>query len=472
MKKGCSQSRRSFLKASVASAAGIAVAGGLTKEALAKETAWATGMRVNPLIDNLKVVSCKDTTYLSKVPTAWGFSNVNSCVNSARVAANLDEMAKALSGASTAGAAWSTIFQQPAVSATDATKKAWNLVKVAFKVNCSEPQLMAKIAIINKIALELNTLGVPYTNMFVYDGRHNASGKYNYANSPLTTGINVCNTNTLSTANTTVSAPVPAPLNTNVPCTADIANGVIDILVNVPVTKGHDATYGGTTGAMKNHYGTFEPTALHSYNGLIGSNKSNALFGGTVCRQQLIVMDAIMGMTGGPAGAPDVSSKWPYRLVMGTFAPAVDFITARKVRQAAPMNAAPAASIDDFLIQFGYTAAQRDAMVMTDVTPAAVTGAVSFESRTRQDEREIRFEISGPGRSGIAKVPFSSDRVSEVSIYTVQGRQIRNFSPGSPDGRAIAWDAKTDMGLTVNSGTYVVSLKGGKTERSAKIIVR
>jgi Domain of unknown function (DUF362) len=463
MKKRCSQSRRSFLKASVASAAGIAVASGLTKSAIAREAAWTTGMRINPLIDNLKVVSCKDTTYLTKVPTSWGFSTVNSDVDSGRVAANMDAMAVALTGAATAAAAWAMIFQKPTTKAT------WSLVKVAFKVNCIEPNLMPKIAMINKVALELYKIGVPYANMIVYDGCNNASGKYNYTGSPLTAGIQVSNTNSL--LNGTVNVTVPAPLNASVACTADIANGVIDIIVNFAVTKGHDSTYGGCTGAMKNHYGTFNPNSLHSYNGLIGANKSDALLGGTVCRQQLIVMDAIMGMTGGPNGTPDSSTKWPYRLLMGTFAPAVDYVTARKVRQAAPMNATPSTTVDDFLVQFGYTAAQVSAMVMTDVTPAPVTG-VSVGAEVGNNDREIIFQVSGDVRNGAVKIPFSSEKVGEVSVYNIQGRLIRNFVPKSANAKAIAWDGKTQMGVTVNPGTYVISLRGGKTERTARMIVR
>lgn len=471
MKKACSQSRRSFLKTSVASAAGIAIAGGLSRTAIAKETGWTNGMRINPLIDNLKVVSCKDTTYLSKVPTSFGFSTVNSAVNSARVAANMDEMAKSLTEATTASAAWAIIFQQPAMSATNTAKKPWAQVKAAFKVNAVMNTLMPKIAIVNKIALELNNLGVPYASMIVYDAGANASGNYNYTNSPLTAGIKVSNLNSL--LNGTVSAPVPAPFNQNVNCTADIANGVIDILINFAVNKGHDALYGNCTLGLKNHLGTFDPTVLHgNYNAFIGANKSDAILGGTVCRQQLVIVDSIMAAIPGPSSGPDTSSKWPYRIIMGTFAPAVDYITQKKVREAAPMSAPASTTVNDLPIQFGYTAAQRDAMVLTDVPPAPVTG-ISFEEQPGQDlRREIRIEVSGNSRNGMARISFSSDEVTQVSIYDIRGRQIREFTPMGRDGRAIFWDAKTDMGLTVNSGTYVVSLRGAKTERSVKIAVR
>jgi hypothetical protein len=61
------------------------------------------------------------------------------------------------------------LFQKPA-------SKALLACKVAIKVSCLNTIMMPKVAIINKVADELLKLGVPYTNMIIYDGCSNATG--------------------------------------------------------------------------------------------------------------------------------------------------------------------------------------------------------------------------------------------------------------------------------------------------------
>jgi hypothetical protein len=157
-------------------------------------------------------------------------------------------------------------------------------------------------------------------------------------------------------------------------CTTDLNNDIVDIVVNLAVNKGHDAEWGGCTLGMKNHFGTFNrlPGGKHrGYNYLVGINKSYAIVGGKVPRQQLSIIDSIVSATNGPSAPPDIDTKWPYRLIMGTFAPAVDFITAKVVREA-EMAVPPNVVIQGFLPSFGYTEAERDAMTLVEVLPAPV----------------------------------------------------------------------------------------------------
>lgn len=461
-----SKSRRTFLKTSAASAAGIAAVGVLPKDVLAKQGDWIDGMRINPLIDNLRVVSCKDQRMLPSLPTNWtNFTTVNSFFNSAQIYANLDEMAKALAGKSTAGEAWAAIFQKPA-------GKEFSAARVAIKVNCIEPRLMTCVAVINKIADELNRLGVPYANMMIYDGCSNASGKYSTNNVPLSilkAGIKVSSGNTMfNIAPGTVSAPVPAPFNGSVACTKEIANGTIDILINTAVNKGHGSEYGGITLSMKNHYGTFEPNSVHGYNGYIGVTKSDAIIGGTPPRQQLVVIDSLAQISYSNSGSPD---KFPYRLVMGTFSPAVDYVTAKKIR-GTEMGTAPSADIEKIMLEFGYTPQERDAMVLTDVTPVSVGGSGNYGYA--KNSKMVGFRVTGADvKTSTIKIPFSREKVQEVSIYNMQGKQVRSIlRRGSADSETIYWNGKSDVGESVVAGTYVVSLKGETFERSEKFVLR
>ncbi len=56
-------------------------------------------------------------------------------------------------------------------------------------------------------------------------------------------------------------------------------------------------------------------------------NKSNAILGGSPVRRQLCIVDSIWGMKKGSLGEPDTQLC---SLIMGTFGPAVDYLTAKK----------------------------------------------------------------------------------------------------------------------------------------------
>jgi hypothetical protein len=55
-------------------------------------------------------------------------------------------------------------------------------------------------------------------------------------------------------------------------------------------------------------------------------------------------------MTGGPFGVPN---KVVNRLVMGTFSPAVDYLTAKKIRE--PVMGVTHENLGRFLTEFGYS---------------------------------------------------------------------------------------------------------------------
>ena len=84
-----------------------------------------------------------------------------------------------------------------------------------------------------------------------------------------------------------------------------------------------------------------------------GKNWS-ALWGGNPVRQQLCIVDSIWGSKkGGPHAVPD---KRLDRLVMGTFSGAVDYLTAKKLRE--PLMGVTHGPIDRFVKEFGYTVSE------------------------------------------------------------------------------------------------------------------
>jgi hypothetical protein len=271
------------------------------------------------------------------------FAAENAAVDAARLQANMDAMAMQLAQVDTADAAWKAIFR---------SGKDWAATKVAIKINSLEPANAAHIAIVQKFCTVLAGLGVLPANTIIYDGQTAYAGKTSnyasYLSLTDTTKIAAVLSNLNGSLGGTVSAPIPG--GSNATCTAAIANGTIDILINIANNKGHDLM-GGATLCMKNHFGTFAPK--HDVNYLFNINKSDAILGGTPVRQQLCFVDSLFGNKKENIGIPEVM---PCYLVMGVFAPAVDYLTIKQVREGVMGCTHDAATIDSYLTTFGYAA--------------------------------------------------------------------------------------------------------------------
>ena len=352
--------RRDFLKITAASAAGLA----LTRRSNMALAAWpGTGtMAVNPSIDNMRVVACYDPQMMKPLTQAT-YAAEQKLVDSCQVQANMDAMAMQLAQVGTADAAWKAIFR---------SSKAWAATKVAIKINGIEPRIMANVAGIEKFCNVFTGLGVLPANIFIYDGSPlGAAGIPTlaaYFSATDTTKIpGVVGNNSILGG--TTNAPIPG--GSSAACTANIANGTIDILVNIANNKGHNLAWTGyATLCMKNHFGTFPPT--HDLNYMFNINKSDALLGGTSVRQQLCFVDSLLAISGRMnTGSPD---KQPNYLIMGVFGPAVDYLTVKKVREAILGSTHTAATIDSYLTTFGYATTDPVWVMVPAATGATCTG--------------------------------------------------------------------------------------------------
>ncbi|MBF0430746.1 MAG: DUF362 domain-containing protein [Fibrobacteria bacterium] len=481
----CKHSRRAFLKTSAAAGAAGVLATNISSRANAAGTlvnaksAWSDGMQVNPNIDNLRVALMRDLEMVTdQEPIDWSFSNINSVVNRDTVHANMDTMAQWLAQKSTADEAWSTIFQKP-------DSKSWALVKVALKVNCIEPKQMPKLSIVEKICIELNRLGVPYANMIVWDGVHNADGtdKYTpYKGDGLPEGVIVSKGN--NSLGGREETQVPAPWSGTANCTKHIADGTIDILVNFAVNKGHSDSRGRTTLSMKNHFGTFDPSHGHEndsatqFDYLISINKSDAILGGEVPRQQLVVMDSIYAMTHGPTGkAPNFT---PGVLLMGTFGPAVDYATVKLIREE-EMDYNHSAFAETFITSFGYSQTVQDDFInkspldnnglgVMELSP----GMTFSKKPVLQNTNTVYLHvIAGKYYSAAVPIAFSSsDRVRSAAIYSVGGKKVRELDSSLIGDRGLSWDGKNDSGSWVEPGAYFVRVQGTNRTASARFSLR
>ena len=333
------EQRRTFLKLAAAGMTGLT----LGRAKLARAAWPKTGtLEINPSIGNTLVVACKDPAMVKSTPASMTFSAQTAVVDSARVATNLDAMAMRLANTSTPDEAWKTIFR---------SSKPWASTLVAIKVNVTEVKNIPRLAVVEKLCRVMSGLGVPASNIIVYDGglAAYASATSNYTPYFSTTDKSKI-PGVVSNLNDALGGTANAPLpdGTSAACTADIANGKVDILINIAINKGH-IYYGRASMCMKNHYGTFAPDHAADY--LFKINKSDALIGGTPPRQQLCIVDSLFANKTANS-APDTM---PYYLVMGTFAPVVDYLAVKKIREEVLSYSHDSAIIEQYLTEFGYT---------------------------------------------------------------------------------------------------------------------
>jgi hypothetical protein len=354
-------------------------------------------MQINPAIDNMRVISCHDTAMITgTVKANMAFSAQNTAVDATAIANNMDQMVMQLAQKTSATDAWSTIFRT-------GNAGGWASTRVAIKTNAIDGLAgnHPRVAVVKKICdVLIDQLGVSAPNIVIFDARDNdCTGCYSsycdvndktkiravVATRPATgtlTGLNNFAAVTLTTA-TGMSAP------------ADLVNGKIDILVDIAVCKGHNGqggqySYGSVTLCMKNHFGTFTDASIMAHSdqlhaggtplGIFEINKHPAILGGNPVRQQLCIVDALMTTSWNPGQGVDNRTD---RLIMGTFAPIVDYLTAKNILLNTTVNPnMPALGlskglsiIPQFLTSFGY--AETDPLQWIDVTPPnwpAITG--------------------------------------------------------------------------------------------------
>jgi hypothetical protein len=369
------ESRRKFLKTSIACAAGFATVNPFVNNLHAEEqTVWTDKMPINPSIDNLRVAYCTDASMVTDSTVRWDYDNQNKNVSRTRVSDNMDKMAIALAQKNNVADAWKTIFRK-------SSSKGWTDVKVAIKVNTQSLYCMPRYAVVVKVCEALiNYRGVTPANICIYSCKgitHVANLTKvedcyglaaNQVKYPYPAGVKI--QSNLFSGLCTATVACPGGAVNPVDCLNDLADGTVDILVNIAVNKGHYQA-GGVTLCQKNHIGSLKffcpgkTVAMGmgfytsgSASDLIALNKTEAIIGGNPVRQQLCIVDSIYAMTNGPVGVPNMQ---PNTLIMGTFGGAVDYLTYYKVR--VPLMNAVSAYTDDvnaFITGYGYSTTERD----------------------------------------------------------------------------------------------------------------
>ncbi|MBN1601245.1 MAG: DUF362 domain-containing protein [Chitinispirillaceae bacterium] len=457
--------RRSFLKTSVAGAAGLSVtvpgAQSILASAPANGFVWTDKMPINPDIDNMRVICMHDPLMYNK-SNADSFSAQNKIADEKRVYENLDKMAMALSNKTTADDAWKTIFR---------SSKAWADTKVMVKINTVSNKMQARAAIVKKIVDVLIGFGVQPKNIVLFDGQGGNWKDFQSVTS-LTDDTKIRGTmsNKYDSLGGRASISIPDISSGYAP--KDLVDGVTDIIVNIAVNKGHDSNFniGKTTLCLKNHFGTFLQSSgmamhLHSTNGLININKIAATVGGNPVRQQLCIIDSIWAAKKGPDTA--ITHK-PDRIVMGTFAGAVDYCCVKKIREEI-MNVTNHETevIPKFLTSFGY---KETDPVWVEMTPETVS-VQKVTTVTPSDT--FSFTLTGTTmKMSTLKfaLPKGSKMDIKVRITDLRGRLVREIA-NRAGTLSMMWDGAKSDGSMVPAGSYAVSLIAGTFRSTMKLTV-
>jgi hypothetical protein len=466
-------SRRNFLKTTAAGAAGLAI--GAPSIGVAKTSAtggaWTDGMQVHPTINNLRVVCAHDAR----------LANVNAWVDDPVINELMDKMAIALAQKPTAAEAWATIFRKPA-------SKTWAQTKAAFK--CEDGGLAWTMI---KMAGELNKLGVPYSNMYMFDSNTSGSSRVGSSTPPsnMPAGMNWSGpaTSGLPNDNQTHHTGVPDLLHglmqTNVPipngttmqlvpfyCTTDIANGTIDILVTPDVAShDHGAEFGGANLTCKSMYGVFDGISniawTHAsgngappHDGLtavLAMEKSQAFLrnNNPPC-MQLAFMNAIGGGVN--------------RIFMGVFPPIVDYLTYTRIRQ--PLMGKPSNPVwPRFYKDFGYTDAQVAGLDFIDALTYVYTPVGTVRHAEVDKSSNLSIIVSNSTfRMSKAEFSLPSRALSvSVKIYDQRGAVVREFSPSWERSMMLSWDGHNQSGNRLPAGVYAVRVSNGMNHAASEI---
>ncbi len=476
MSKKLLSKRRDFLKTAAAGAMGI-TAIKFDKVFASSSGGWTSGMQVNPAIDNKRVICCHDTKMISNFTSNNSWANQNTMVDANLIASNMDQMAMQLAQKTTAADAWSAIFR---------SSKPWASTKVAIKINGigAANGNHPRVAVVKKICdVLVDQLKVPAANIVIYDANTTASGAGGYTSyASLTDSTKIRAVVSVRAASLNGFKAVTITNATKpMSCVADLVDGVIDILVNIAVCKVHDGPggnygYGSCSFCMKNHLGTFDnsdaltgtigdATGLHSIPAICEINKHAAVLGGTPVRQQLCIVDSLLANGRSPGGSWDTRVD---RLVMGTFAPIVDYLCAMKILKDVMNFTDRNNNLPKFLTNFDYTEADVQNS-WTEFIPG--TGVVDPPTR-EYSGRVVQLALSNPSfKRTVAQftIPSPADAALHASIFDGRGRLVRRLSASFDE--TIVWDGLNNNGTTVAAGKYIVKIIAGTVERAGSIIV-
>jgi hypothetical protein len=494
MSKKICEGRRNFLKTSAVGAAGLALAGPLSKKAKAVDLPVKliplSTTKINQDVDNLRVAYITDDTAkpaecMVRSSTYPGFdsfnnpTNATTGVNYANVKTKMDKLACALTNNADIDAAWGTLLKIPST-------KTWATAKAAIKIN-SIGSDHAAVPIVAKICEVLIGKGMPEANICVFDmtqgGAKGIYDKYRGAGKQLPAGILFGgNGNDAASTNAKYTAKFPAGYSMDATYCID----GVDIYVNIGNNKGHDQTdnYSGVTMCLKNNFGT----VCFGHNGmdqLTAANSCDYIMGNIPtaypAKQQLCIVDSLWAGNPGDWSGGISNGNDQRTIVMGTFAGAVDYVTTNVIRKPKFSSSTNYSVVDQFLSKFGYSAATDGATLkaLTTGSGKGLVNAADYITSTLPRENQhlsragvVQISVAGSGIKSLNTTAYLSkgETVKSAEIFTMQGKKVRTLSASG--GMHIIWDGTTDSGSLVRTGNYILKVQGSRTQTASEVIIQ
>jgi hypothetical protein len=323
-------SRRQFVKKALM--AGTAFAASPMIYVPKAKAAWERKSIVHPNVNNLRVVGITDPKMINGVQPVTSWALQEKMVVQEVVWENMDKLACGLAETRKPEDAWRSVFIKP-------PGKSWAHTVVAIKTNNIALQ-HTRSAVMSKVCHVFTDLfGVRGANIHIFDGIHGGSMSRSTPFAGLPEGVKIRD----EWGGIITPVPVPPPWGDGrrtTRCLRHLAEGKVDIMVNIALCKGHSDTYGGFTMTMKNHMGTFSPSYIHQDEALeylLAVNMTPQVLGpmdpktGRVLfpLQQLCIVDALWASEDGPGGNP---RSQPNFLAMGVLSPVMDYVLATRFR--------------------------------------------------------------------------------------------------------------------------------------------
>ncbi len=322
--------RRAFVRC-LAAAASATAASGLDRAAEGRGRAAAAAGQVRPGLPALTVVSSYKAAPTPGMPGPYPGRVVSvrsaSCVDTSTGAANAEAVRemlargmRALTGAATTADAWRRFFE-PAD-------------RVGIKVNCGgRPHCVSAYEIVAEVVRQLNGIGVPPSQVYLYERFQNQLDEVNYA-PHLPDGVSIVAAERAN-RNADNSGYDPATyLEADFFGEDDTRSNMMRLvserltkIINIPNMKDHGAT--GVTGCLKNvAYGSFSNVARTHQR---GKSYTYSVVGTLAAmeplrsRTVLQIMDGLRGVWhGGPFARTAKYVFYPKQILFGTDPVAID----------------------------------------------------------------------------------------------------------------------------------------------------
>lgn len=448
-------SRRDFLKELAVGAAGLTLA--------PKIFAKNLGGVLNPHSD---VVWCSDVSATS-----------GATINQAVVQIMMDTSIQRITGQSTVGAAWLSLF----AGITQASI-------ICIKVNCinsalsSHPQVVT--AITNGLA-QMNVGGLSFrrNNIIIWD-RTNA--ELTGARYTIYTGTDPNTVRCFGTNQTGIGYDTTRPLTiqrdsgTISVNPSRIMTSLSDFMINVACLKDHGAP--AMTFCLKNHFGSVSPVPCSAGDG----NNSpeipslNQQIRDVLTKQEKIfIVDGLYGIyNGGPGGSPQSWNRTfppkntPDSIFMSRDPVAIDYqdeqiINAERVGQG--MAAKYARHIRDAAIP-PYNLGTMDINLIRIQNPSGIAEKTSVSL----NGLKLYQNEPNPFRTATAIHYAITERgIASLKIVDKTGRVVKTLTNKTHEAGdfRLMWDGRDRYGRKVAAGMYIYSLQMGKRSISKTLVV-